>query len=136
MDTIWDTYDQDGSELFGPSELKDFLKDLLTNVLENRKSVRAKKDEKEDHDHKFSEDDEDEEFQKQIDNDFKTDFERVYSLFDPDFKAKKSPGDQANPDKQYDGHVNKQQMRMFLQLMLLPDDDENQKKLDEVYSVG
>ena len=42
----------------------------------------------------------------------------------------------ANPDKKYDGHINKQQMKVFLQLMLLPDEDENQKNLDQVYAIG
>ena len=37
LEQIWDTYDRDGQDLIGPSEFKDFLKDLLTNVLENRK---------------------------------------------------------------------------------------------------
>ena len=40
MDKIWDTYDQNGCDLLGPTELKDFLKDLLSNVIENRKVIR------------------------------------------------------------------------------------------------
>ena len=125
MDKIWDTYDQNGCDLLGPTELRDFLKDLLTNVIENRKVIRERQDEASDHDHKFTEDSEDEEYQKQISSDFSLDFERIYALFDPDFLPKSSPGDLPNPDKIYDGRITKNQMKVFLQVMLLPDDSED-----------